>query len=69
MRKPERLDKFYSELCRIHKQYFPDWRFGQFISNVFSDFNQDPFFYEEDTMLQKVKSYVANIYKIDIKEV
>ena len=29
MRNPERLDLFYDELKRIHKEAFPDWRFGQ----------------------------------------
>lgn len=35
MRNPDRLDNFYDLLHRIHKEAFPDWRFGQFISNFF----------------------------------
>ena len=35
MRNPERLDSFYDELKRIHKEAFPDWRFGQLCSNFF----------------------------------
>lgn len=34
-RDPKRIDKFYLELCRIHKEYFSDWRFGQLCSNFF----------------------------------
>ena len=60
MRKPERLDKFYEELCKIHKEYLPDWRFGQLMFNFISE-TGDPFFYEEDVMITMLKEYVANI--------
>lgn len=33
IRDPERIDVFTSELNRIWKTYYPDWRFGQFMSN------------------------------------
>lgn len=33
MRDINRLDNFYNELKNIHKEFFPDWRFGQFIVN------------------------------------
>ena len=33
MRDPNRLDVFYKELYRIHRTYFSDWRFGQFMMN------------------------------------
>ena len=29
MRDPNRLDRFYDEVKKIHKISFPDWRFGQ----------------------------------------
>lgn len=35
MRNPDRLDSFYDELKKIHKEHFPDWRFGQWCSNFF----------------------------------
>ena len=60
MRKPERLDKFYEELCKIHKEYLPNWRFGQLMFNFISEIG-DPFFYEEDVMITMLKKYVANI--------
>ena len=33
MRKVERLDAIYAQLCEIHKKYFPDMRLGQFLLN------------------------------------
>ena len=34
MRDINRLDDFYDELKIIHKECFPDWRFGQFMCNL-----------------------------------
>ena len=63
MRDPNRLDRFYGELTKIHKEYFPDWRFGQFCSNFFkwlmSEKQVDFFFPEEDKMLEYMKEYVS----------
>ncbi len=62
MRNLDRLDIFYDELKKIHKEYFPDWRFGQWCSNFFgwlaSEKKIDLFFPEEDEMLEYVKEYV-----------
>ena len=64
-RDPERLYRFYSELTEIHRRSFPDWRFGQFMMNFLgwmqSNKNKDPFFPEEDKMLEYIKEY-ANTY-------
>ena len=61
MRKPERLNSFYAELKEIHKHSFPDMRFGQFILNALGWISQtkerDPFFPEEDEMLNLIKEY------------
>ena len=63
MRDPNRLDKFYTELCQIHKEHFPDWRFGQLCSNFFgwlaSTKQVDLFFPEEGKMLEYLKEYVG----------
>ena len=60
MRDPERLDAFYDELKRIHKEYFPDWRFGQLIENVKSLTKvKDLFYYEEDEFLKLIKNLVG----------
>ena len=61
MRDPNRLDSFYEELKRIHKRYFPDWRFGQFCSNFFGwlmqEKKRDLFFPEEDEMIEHILEY------------
>lgn len=63
MRNPERLDAFYEELCRIHKEHFSDWRFGQFCSNFFgwlaSEKGRDLFFPEEDKMIEYIQEYAG----------
>lgn len=52
MRDPNRLDNLYEQLHQVHKQYVPDWRFGQFISNFvswwFSSSEQSDIWFEED---------------------
>ena len=57
MRDPKRFDKFYEELKEIHSQYFPDWRFGQFMINFMSWYG-DPFYLEEDDFMKKVEEFV-----------
>ena len=61
MRKVERLDKFYDELKEIHKKSFPDMRFGQLMINFLGFVNstkkRDPFFPEEDEIIELFKEY------------
>lgn len=59
MRDPNRLYEFYAELQRIHIQYFPDWRFGQFMINFFGAADCDPFFWEEDELIKRLKKFVG----------
>lgn len=62
MRDKYRLFKFYEELREIHMKYFPDWRFGQMISNVLVDWHfktgRDIFFPEEDEIIQIFRDYI-----------
>lgn len=62
MRNPDRLDDFYNKVKDIHKKYFPDWRFGQLMSNflgwLYQEKNRDCFFPEEDEMLEHLEEYV-----------
>ena len=58
MRDPNRIDEFCKELKEMwHK--VPDWRFGQLMSNtlgaVYQKTNNDPFYIEDDKMLQILK--------------
>ena len=61
MRNPARLDAFYETLKDFHKRYIPDWRFGQFMINflgwVQGRHGIDPFFPEEDRMLELLREY------------
>lgn len=57
MRPIERLDKFYDELKRIHKEYFPDWREFQLFYNMFRDMEEDPFYWETDQAIDFIKKY------------
>lgn len=62
MRDPERLEDFYLQLKNIHKRTFPDFRFSQLMCNFLGwvqAYKGDPFFYEEDRMLQYLKEYEA----------
>lgn len=63
MRNPKRLDSFYNELKEIHAEYFPDWRFGQFMLNFFgwvtNDKKRDMFFPEEAETMKLLKEYCA----------
>lgn len=57
MRNPERIDKFCTELAELWKSKVPDWRFGQLMMNVLNSFPRDPFFYEEDEMIEEFRKY------------
>ena len=61
MRDPNRLYDFYGKLNTLHRENFPDWRFGQLCSNFFgwlaSEKNVDLFYPEENKMLQYFEEY------------
>lgn len=61
MRNPKRLDDFYARMKKIHANFFPDWRFGQLMSNFFgwlmTEKGVDCFFPEEDKMIQYLEQY------------
>ena len=62
MRNPNRLYTFYNEVMRIHMEQFPEWRFGQLMINFLGWLQQrgvDPFFPEEDTMLELFKEFAG----------
>lgn len=64
MRDPKRLDSFYKELKAIHKESFPDWRFGQLCSNFFgwlySVRGVDLFFPEEKDMIEYFREFARD---------
>lgn len=65
MRNAERLDGFYEELKRVHREYLPDWRFGQLMYNfhvwVMENSGRDIFYIEEPEMMALIKKYISNV--------
>lgn len=57
MRKIERIKPFMEEMAKIWESNCPDWRFGQLMVNVLNSFEIDPFFIEEEEMLERFKKY------------
>lgn len=53
----DRIDPFLKRLGDIWKQV-PDWRFGQLMVNVLSSMERDPFFPEEDEMIQYFEEFM-----------
>lgn len=56
MRDINRIDPFLKKLGEYWKKV-PDWRFGQLIDNFLTWFNNDPFYIEDDKMLEKLEEY------------
>lgn len=54
MRDPARIHKFCNRLAQAWL-YHPDWRFGQLIVNVFGELNRDPFFPEDEEMIEFIE--------------
>jgi len=65
MRDKNRLYEFYRQVCDIHRDNFPDWRFGQLFYNfsvwVSEKKGIDLFFPEENVTLVYLKEF-ASIY-------
>lgn len=61
MRDINRIDTFCAEIAKLWKENFPDWRFGQFIFNFLSWYGKDPFFLEEDKLLEQIKLFIASM--------
>lgn len=61
MRDPNRLESFYEEVKRMHKEHFPDWRYGQLVYNFMSWLANkkkiDIFFPEEKELIKLFKEF------------
>lgn len=61
MRDPKRIDKFCQRLAICWKMV-PDWRFGQFMMNVFGKMageGKDPFFPEDDEVIKYIEKFTG----------
>ena len=60
MRDPNRIDEFCAHLAELWHNV-PDWRFGQFVWNIFGKIFEDthtsPFYIEDEVMLREMKNY------------
>ena len=56
MRDINRIKPFLEEIEKLWEKV-PDWRFGQLIVNVLGTCKKDPFFYEDDEMLELWKEF------------
>lgn len=61
MREANRLYKIYADIMTVHITHFPDWRFGQLMSN-FCEWlsavkDRDFFYVEDDEILEYLKAY------------
>jgi uncharacterized protein YihD (DUF1040 family) len=56
MRDPRRMNKLLDVLKKCWEKE-PDWRFGQLMVNFLGQLPRDPFFYEEDEMIEEMKKY------------
>lgn len=61
MRKKERIKPFLERLEKVW-ELVPDWRFGQLMVNVFGSMKRDPFFPEDEEMIEIIEKYFE-IYK------
>ena len=56
MRDKNRIRPFLNKLGDYWEKV-PDWRFGQLIVNVLGTCNRDPFFYEDDDMMEVFEKF------------
>lgn len=57
MRDPKRIRNFCNRLAAAWEMV-PDWRFGQLMVNALGEMGRDPFFPEEDEMIEFIENYV-----------
>ncbi len=57
MRDPKRIDPLLEKLGEAWKQT-PDWRFGQFMTNLFRCYGKDPFYAEDDEWMAGLQAYI-----------
>lgn len=71
MRKAERLDYVYDEICRLHRKYMADWRFQQFILNYLSWYvtkcGNDGFYIEDDKIIKFIKEFIKDSTGKDVE--
>ena len=59
MRDKNRIDLFCQRLALVWKAC-PDLRFGQLMMNVFDTTDMDPFYIEDDAMINRIEEFGQN---------
>ena len=62
MRDPKRIPEFCNKLAEIWSKY-PDFRFGQFMINIFATIPDNIWNCEDDEMIQFIDDYMNDIVK------
>ena len=57
MRNKNRIQEFCNRLARAWEMV-PDWRFGQLMVNALGEMGCDPFFPEDDEMIEYIEKFV-----------
>lgn len=61
MRDLNRIIPFCNKLAELWSQNMPDWRFGQFLVNFLCWLGRDPFYLEDDVLMEKIEGYVLSL--------
>lgn len=70
MRDIKRIRKFCNRLATAW-ELLPDWRFGQLMCNIFNDMKvegKDPFFPEDDLMIERIEKYVEKYTGVTLRK-
>lgn len=70
MRDGKRIRKFCNRLATAW-ELLHDWRFGQLICNIFGKMaseGKDPFFPEDDSMIEYIEKYIENQTGVALSE-
>lgn len=57
MRDKKRIKPFLDRLGKVWEENASDWRFGQFMVNIFRSMDRDPFFPEDDEMIDFIEKF------------
>ena len=67
MRDIKRIQVFCNRLARAWEMV-PDWRFGQLMVNALGEMKRDPFFPEDDEMIEYLENYVKKNSPYNVPE-
>lgn len=58
MRNNTRIHSITNRVGDLWFTKVPDWRFGQLMSNFFSSIQPDPFYIEDEDLVQRLEQYL-----------